>query len=260
MSSSPLQTLLDRHQLWRAGLTSAPDKTGLHTGFAALDAALHLGGWPPDGSTELLCDQLGIGELWLLLPSLAERSQHGPIAWINPPCTPNLAAWGHNGLAPHRQLLVTPQLLADQLWAAEEILRSGVFTAVLSWFSCRELQDRQLRRLQVAAKEGQCWHLHFRPSHCAQQTSPAPLRLQLAADADNLQLRIIKQPGGPAAPELLLARPKELYHRQRPVRDWPSFTSVDLAQHSNNQRRLRLIPTLRPAQSTSTRTGQRGVQ
>lgn len=255
-----LQTLLDRRQLWRAGLTPAPSDNGLRTGFSTLDGALHLGGWPEDGSTELLCDQLGIGELWLLLPSLLARSQLGPIAWVNPPCIPNPVAWRYAGLPAHRQLLIRPTLLADQLWATEELLRSGAFSVVLSWFSSHQLQDRQLRRLHLAAKEGGCWHLHFRPSQCAQQTSPAPLRLHLSADADKLQLSIIKQPGGPAVPRLLLTRPAELYRQQRPVQDWPSFTSVDLERHDGGQRRLRLLSPLRPVPSPTPAVDQRGVQ
>jgi hypothetical protein len=56
------------------------------TGFAALDAVLPSGGWPESALTELLLPADGIGELRLLLPTLARLTQaRQDIVLVAPP-------------------------------------------------------------------------------------------------------------------------------------------------------------------------------
>lgn len=246
MTHNPLTTLLDQRQLWRGRHSLPPGQEGRGTGFATLDSLLHQGGWPLAGSTELLCDQLGIGELWLLLPALHELVGEGPIAWLNPPCLPSPHALAQHGLPPERQLLVRPPRLDQQLWAAEEILRSGACSAMLSWFSAQTLQNRQLRRLHLAAQEGQCWHIHFRPSAAQEEVSPTPLRLSLAAAEQGLRIRILKQSGGAAGQALTLPRPAALYYQQRPVSAWPT---VAVPSKTRRKRLTLLAPLTAPAAS-----------
>lgn len=221
MSDQAINHLLDKRHLWRGKHVLTPSREGLATGFTELDTRLHLGGWPLTGSTEILSQHLGIGELWLLLPALAQCCQQGTIAWVNPPCLPSPAALAQQGLAAHRQLLIRPDRLPEQLWAAEECLRSGACSAVLSWFSTQNLTDKQLRRLHLAAQEGRCWHIHFRASQLAQQVSPAPLRLLLRPAQRALAIDILKQRGGPAGQQLQLVRPAALYYQQRAPGQWP---------------------------------------
>ena len=74
--------LLSHPQLWRARhLPNEPARSSHATGFAALDDALHDGGWPAAGLMELLCAGHGIGELRLLMPALARLSQ-AEARWI----------------------------------------------------------------------------------------------------------------------------------------------------------------------------------
>ena len=84
----------------------------------------------------------------------------------------------------------------DALWATEQCLRAGCLSAVLCW--PQKVDDRALRRLQVAAESGQALAFAFRDARVAAQPSPAALRLQFEAG----QLRVLKCRGGlaPAHP------------------------------------------------------------
>ena len=225
MSQSPsLNELLAQQPLWRAG--QAPlnrERSGdvLDSGWPALNRALHNGGWPRSGSCELLHGTAGIGELSLVLPALSTLSQSQSIAWVSPPFLPYAPGLRQQNLILERQFLLQAPP-AQQLWCTEEALRSGAFAAVLSW-SQNDLHHWQLRRLHLAARDGHCWHLHFRSGHCEQQASPAPLRLRLAAEASALSVVVLKQQGGHAGQSLSLQRSATLLHRQRPARQWPVY-------------------------------------
>ena len=223
MSQSPsLNELLTQQPLWRAGrapLNIARAGEAIDSGWPTLNEALHHGGWPRSGSCELLHSAVGIGELSLVLPALSALSQRQGIAWVSPPFLPYAPGLHQQGLILEQQFLLQAPP-AQQLWCTEEALRSGAFAAVLSW-SRDDLPHRQLRRLHLAARDGHCWHLHFRPGHCEQQASPAPLRLRLTAETAALGVTVLKQPGGHAGQSLSLPRPTALLHRQRPARQWP---------------------------------------
>ncbi|MFT6578969.1 MAG: cell division inhibitor SulA [Zhongshania sp.] len=226
MKNHSLKQLLDERKLWRGQQLRPRAAAGdrICTGFSALDTALHAGGWPASGSTELL-GEYGIGELWLLMPALREHLSDRAMAWLNPPYLPYAPALAEQGLPANKLLLVRPKTLADQLWATEELLRSGAYAAVLSWFSKANLNDRQLRRLHIAAQEGHCWHIHFRPADLVQQISPAPLRLKLSAANQALQIHIIKQQGGHAGQQIRLERPSALYLQQTAATSWPVYSA-----------------------------------
>ena len=72
-----LDTLLAARTLWHAGHSAAIAADGESTGHAALDALLPQGGWPRRALTELLLPAHGVGELALLLPTLARMTQAG---------------------------------------------------------------------------------------------------------------------------------------------------------------------------------------
>ena len=165
------------------------------TGFASLDAVLPGGGWPTGAITELMPETQGIGELSLLLPALAQRSRAGRhLVWVAPPCLPYPPALLQHGLALERLLLVRAQEPEAALWAAEQALRCPAVGAVLAWPA--SLDDRRVRRLQLAAEAGGGCGWLYRPPAAAQQTSPAALRLQLRAAATGLRVEIIKVRGG----------------------------------------------------------------
>ena len=248
-----LSDLLNNSQLWRSARRNlALQQSGLSTGHRDLDRALHSGGWPVAGSTELLCDHSGIGELTLLLPALGKLSQQQPIVWINAPFRPYGPALIQAGLNLDNCLFICALKLSDQLWACEEILRSASCGALLNWTGKQRLSDRDLRRLQLAAREHQGWHIHFRASSLARHSSPAPLRMVLTPDEGQLHINILKQAGGPAGQTLAIEREAALLYRQQPVNQWatPYLQKKGLQKKDLQKKRLRLAhSTLQPVRN-----------
>lgn len=187
-----LQALLEGGRVWSAGAQAAA--AGEPSGFAALDAALPSRGWPRGAITELLAPRPGLGELSLLLPALARASAAGRrVALVAPPARPCAPAWAAAGIALSRLLVVNAG--GQALWAAAEILRSQAFGAVLLWAGA--IVDRDLRRLQLAAEQGEALLFLLRPASQAAAASPAALRLHLSAGpCGALQVEILKSRGG----------------------------------------------------------------
>jgi hypothetical protein len=197
-SLDTLDALLDNPAIWRAGEPAAnagPECIG--SDYPALDAALPGGGWPRGALTEVLYDHSGIGELRLLMPALARLShQGGWIALVAPPHIPYAPALRQYGIDLSRVLLIHPNSRTDSLWALEQALRTGTCGAVLAW--PRQIDDRSLRRLQLAAEAGDTLGVLFRETSAAEQPSPAALRLRVSRDEQgrNAQARILKCRGG----------------------------------------------------------------
>ncbi len=196
-SVTALNHLFDSRRLWR-GPARATTDNARPTGHSALDAALPGGGWPAAALSEFLIAATGIGELRLLWPTLARLTAQGErVVLVDPPHLPYPHAW----LDAHIDLnhLTIIQAKGQQaLWAAEQCLRSGSCGAVICW--PRQVDDRALRRLQVAAETGQTLAFAYRPLHEAINPSPAALRVTV--EAQPAQLRILKCRGGiaPAQP------------------------------------------------------------
>ena len=72
-----LGEMLAARTVWRAGQGVATRRDGEPSGHAALDAALPDGGWPRRALTELLLPSDGVGEIALLLPTLARLTAAG---------------------------------------------------------------------------------------------------------------------------------------------------------------------------------------
>ena len=222
--SKNLSALLARPDIWQASSSrqQGPGSgSALSTGYKALNRALHQGGWPLGAMTEILCDQRGIGELELLLPALAEYTcQHQKVVFISPPCIPYAPALHQAGIDPrHLVVIQTPDSI-EQLWAADQLLRTGVTGAVLCWLNDATIRPGQLRKLQLAAQASHGLNVLFRPSHCAAEASPAALRIELSAPSATglaCHLHILKQPGGWGGQTLTLPRPAELLTRNVPA-------------------------------------------
>ena len=187
--------------LWRARELSqrrAIGSNGIASGFPTLDAALFDHGWPRAGLTEILCDAHGIGELSLLAPALASLSTTDSriIAWIAPPFVPYAPALAAAGINLDKVLLVHPADHGKALWALEQALRTGVCSAVLGWLSESLLKFTEVRRLQLAARQGGTWSSLFRPATAAEVASAAELRLRLRPRKGGLRLDIVKRRGG----------------------------------------------------------------
>jgi hypothetical protein len=204
--SEPLARLIERRpDLWRGRAARQSLPAGVASGFAALDAELPWGGWPPGALTELLGDSPGLG-FGLVLPALARLSS-AECRWVllvDPPWQPFPPALAARGLALERLVLV--QTTGQGAWAAEQGLRSGACSAVLLWGGGRWDIPR-LRRLHLAAGTGGALAFLFREVAAAPTPSPAALRLLVLPAAGGWRVESIKQRGGRPGAVLTLADP-----------------------------------------------------
>ena len=185
MSVVALQQVLRDPRIWRGPQTAGI--TAEASGHAELDAALPGGGWPQGSLSEILIEADGQGELSLVLPVLARLSAgERPVAIVDPPYLPYPIALAHAGLRSGR-LHVIHASGKDAWWAAEQCLSSAACAAVLCW--PKNIDDRGLRRLQLAAEAGHCLAFAFRDQRHASQASPASLRLRLRA---GLRVQVLK--------------------------------------------------------------------
>ena len=222
-----LRKLLKNPHIWHSGDFSAAGRSNVPSGFAELDRQLG-GGWPVGTLTEILPGHPGIGELRLLLPALIrlngnDMSQDNPLSgnalqvaaadtqsnnrpdylvWVAPPYIPYAPALMQHGLDISRVLVAHSTKQVDALWAMEQALHSSACAAVLGWFT--NVDDRSLRRLQLAAESAACWAVIFRPARFAASASPAPLRIHIKPrdklEVNDLDLQILRNRYGPVGP------------------------------------------------------------
>lgn len=192
---SPLQSLLDQRQLWRARDAGAAGADVLATGWLRLDRELYGAGWPMAGISELLCAEPVLA--WQLLqPALVRLSQQlRLLVWIGHERAPYLPAWLRAGLNAGRCLLVRAND-EEAPWAAEQALRLAHGGAVL--LQANKLNADRLRRLQLAAQSGNSFLFLLRPLSAQRQTSPAALRLAIQPAKAGLQVALLKRRGGAA--------------------------------------------------------------
>lgn len=181
------------HAVWRADQMGSYQAAATSTGHRALDRELPNGGWPSAALIELLVQQAGIGEMRLLRPALAAIARNRRIALLQPPHRPQITAWTSWGLPAERLLLVQPARGADALWSAEQILRNGSCGALLFWQT--HVRGESLRRLHLAAQGTPVLFWMMRPIACAQDASPAPLRLALRPAGGGIDIDIVKRRG-----------------------------------------------------------------
>lgn len=166
-------------------------------GWPVLDELLG-GGWPRAALVELLGDT-GQG-LSLLLPLMAGLSA-GPrwVTWVSPPYMPYAPALAARGVQVEQLLLVQDVSVDQALWASEQVLKSSACSLLLAWPESaggRALSTAQLRRLQLAAEQGDCTGFLFRPLRAASQSSPAALRLRVRPAPLGLEVEVLKRRGG----------------------------------------------------------------
>lgn len=198
-------------RLWRGSSLGTTTTPTLSSGFAALDAELPGGGWPLRAVTELLTPQSGVLEWRLLAPALRRwwAAQALPAAaprrraraaepvlrsllLINPPHLPHLPGLQALGLPPSALIWVDAGTPAQQLWAAEQAIKSRV--AVLAWLP--EARPEQIRRLQVSALSSDAPAFLVRPARAREQSSASPLRLVVqAGDGWALNVHLLKRRG-----------------------------------------------------------------
>lgn len=163
------------------------------SGYPELDAHLE-GGLPEQGMLDIHSDT-GIGELRLFLPYLLQRQiqQQRLMVIIAPPLQINSEMLAEAGFALERILVIQPDSAQDALWAAEQCLKSGCCHSVLSWQN--ELEIHQVKRLQLAAKQGNSLHFVFRNQQSNSLSLPVTMSLQLAPSHEGISIKINKRIG-----------------------------------------------------------------
>ncbi len=203
--SSSLALVLQNPAIWRGG-DCAPEPEAVATGYARLDAMLPGGGWPTGALTEMLLAREGIGEITLTLPALVQlQQQRRDVVWIAPPHLPYAPSLAAAGLDLQRFVIVRCTSVADQLWAYEQALRAPECGAAFAWLGTPD--ERVLRRLQVAAREGRTWGVLWRRPGQHALAQAAPLRLALAPQEGRLAVQIVKRRGAEVARPILLDIP-----------------------------------------------------
>ncbi len=201
-SNPALAAVLANPAIWRGG-DCAPEPAAMPSGFPELDAMLPGRGWPMGALTEIVLAREGIGEIRLTLPALVRlQAARRDSVWIAPPHAPYAPGLAAAGLDLARLLIVRCRSLADQLWAFDQALRAPECGAAFAWLPSND--DRVLRRLAVAAREGRTWGVLWRRPGQQAIASAAPLRLALATQERKLAVRVLKRRGGDVARPLLI--------------------------------------------------------
>jgi protein ImuA len=178
--------------LWRASQLAHSMSRCIDTGHPALSNHLPGGGWPTGTLNELLLQQAGVGELRLLRPALAQVAKRR-IVLLQPPHPPQALALAALGLAPSQLVWIRSSRVTDALWAAEQVLRSGSCGALLFW--ANHARGESLRRLHLAAQNGETLFFMMRPLAAAQDASPSPLRLSVRPALGGIDIGFIKRRG-----------------------------------------------------------------
>ena len=192
-----LEELKRKGALWQGRRGRLTGDLLLPSGWHVLDELLG-GGWPRAVLSEVLSDaHLGLS---LVLPLLAGLSRDARwLTWVTPPYLPYAPALAARGVRVERLLLVQQVSAGQALWATEQALKSGACSLVLAWpepQGAKPLDTAQLRRLQLAAEQGDCTGVLFRSSRVAQQGSPAALRLRVRSVPLGLDVEVLKRRGG----------------------------------------------------------------
>lgn len=200
MSVVSLRPLFDAGRLWQGASTL--DIPTHPTGFSALDTALSGGGWPAHMLIELLTDCPASLPIQCILPSWQQHQDTRWIALINPPAMPSAEGFQHAGLNPEQIDVIDAG--EDTAWTLEQLSRSPVMHSLLAWCP-KPWSHTQLRRLQLACQQGETQLFLIRELSCAQQPSPAPVRIQLKKHRRHLAINILKQPGRQASQRIQIS-------------------------------------------------------
>lgn len=194
MMKKALDDILQNNPLlWRGGEISQAKTEAISTGYKVLDDILPAGGWPVNALVEVISPRWGIGELQLLLPALMQVSQQPRrIIWISPPFVPYASGLVNSGIA-IEQVVVIPvdKVAASASWSMEKILKTQSCGIVMSWPKC--LQDKTIRRLQLAAEAGNSLGFLFRTVEV--KSSAASIRIRINSVPTGLQVDVFKARG-----------------------------------------------------------------
>lgn len=180
------------------------DKTGIKTGFAALDRCLPDGGWRQGCLHEVIAPAPGHGEVGLVMPALATLSQQRRIGLVGTPFTPYPPALLAEQVNLNQLYVISDgQANKDILWAGEQLMRSGTCGGV-AVFARKGVDPRSMRRLQLAAEKGGCLGFVVVYGSVREGSSAAAYRLTVESNNGLYQVQLIKARGGVGSGKLNL--------------------------------------------------------
>ncbi|WP_435275114.1 SulA-like leucine-rich domain-containing protein [Psychrobium sp. nBUS_13] len=139
----------------------------MSSGIDYIDQSLTHGGWQSQTINEVISADSINEQLDILLPTLIKLSEQGRwIVLVGAPKIGLKSLLESNGIDTSRVLLVHPKDQVDALWAMEQALMSGNSSAVLGWPG--EIDNRDLKRLQLAAKRTSALTFLFKPTASTQ--------------------------------------------------------------------------------------------
>ncbi len=209
-----LEQLLRRGDVWRGHSQVFTPGEVVSTGHATLDPKLVGRGWPLGSLVEVCLPEafnrhgcFG-GEWPLLTPAIKIFCESGTfVTLLNPPALPFASGLIQLGI-PLDQLLVTHAASRQDFIASfVELSRSRHCAALLAWQPRHYLNYTELRKCQLACAEQQGLYFLLRPHRSKNQSSPAPLRLLLQLQAENLRVDIFKQKGRFNSGEAVISLP-----------------------------------------------------
>lgn len=217
-----IEHLQRRYPLWR-GASLSLQNDSLSTGYTHLDSALKIGGWPASGLLEMLMERPGIQELSLLMPAIAQHlKKEQRVAFVGMPYQLFPSTLRSFGISPQQVWCIQTNKVEEQLWATQQLLKSGHCLMVIAWQVNQRVAASKLRRLQVAAKDGKSCGVVFRHSQFLSEPSPAMMRVRLQGKAmGGLTVKVIKQPGNFSGQQVIipncLMEKIQLQNRELPV-------------------------------------------
>jgi hypothetical protein len=195
MSSSASQVeVLRQYLVAHAPFVGARGRAS--SGHEPLDRLLD-GGFPQGGLT-VLTGPSGSGQLTVATMLLAEETRAGrPVAWVDVRGSVYPPALASRGVELSRMLMVRGA--PDRaLYAAEQLIASGLFGAVVASGLERQLGPAALRRLQTSTEGSRTATVLVLEPAAAAQVTHAALRLQLVRRAGGLSVEVEKDRSGRA--------------------------------------------------------------
>lgn len=192
------------------------------SGYPELDEWLQ-GGMPQQGIVAIDSD-IGIGELRLFLPQALGRQQQQNrlLVFISPPLLVNGEMLAEFGFDLNSILVINVDNQQDALWAAEQCLKSDCCHTVLSWLS--DLEIHQVKRLQLAAKQGGAIQFIFQQQQKYGLSLPVTMSLSLEPQPKGLKIKVNKRIGS------WLHQHMDLDMQ----RYWPAFQLPEEQHNQNN--------------------------
>lgn len=181
--------------IWCGNQLGSQVATVLGSGFAPLDAQLPGGGWACHALSELLQPQTSVAEWRLLAPAMRQVVAKGlDVVVVGPPKHPHLPGLRRVGLDERRLVWIQAESPSERLWATEQLVRANSAGLLVAWLP--QARPEQIRRLQIGAQACDGPVFVCRPLVAVNETSAAPLRIEVRFGVDwELHLRILKRRG-----------------------------------------------------------------